>query len=306
MVIIPGAESRCRTARNGPEHNGTAFENAIEAFKNRHTKMRPCRPAEPQPTAHEAHALAPFGLGVVGSRPNAGRAPSHTASRDSGPSTPRPVSGGGFELPPSPSSNPVTRSPRAYRILKYRPTTRGASDAQCGLAWLCCGPTRGALLPMPSAESQPHRLSDRSAAKASKRLDHRVRFPWRASHARAAPWYIGRPRGAHAAQCGLGVVVVWPNALRAPPHAGSRVSSLTKAQPIGGGRFETSCSLCLNTVARGLRVYYPVKARPTARGTCACARATQMPAARWRSQLARRTTVLRRKREAFRRSSTLL
>ena len=33
----------------------------------------------------------------------------------------------------------------------------------------------------------------------------------------------------------------------------------------------------------------------------ACARATRMPAARWRPKLARRTTALRRKREAFRR-----
>ena len=52
------------------------------------------------------------------------------------------------------------------------------------MAWLCCGPTRGALLSTSSAEARPHRLRDRSAAKASKHLDQHVRFPWRASHAR--------------------------------------------------------------------------------------------------------------------------
>ena len=139
-------------------------------------------------------------------------------------------------------------------------------------------------------------------------LDHRVRFAWRASHARVAPWYIGRPRGARAAQCGLGVVVVWPNALRTPPHAGGRVSTPPKARPIGGGELGIPCSLrfnSFNTVARGPRAYYPMKARPTARGTRACARAMRMPAARWKPQLARRTTVLHRERDTFRRRSTL-
>ena len=37
----------------------------------------------------------------------------------------------------------------------------------------------------------------------------------------------------------------------------------------------------------------------------ACSRATRNPAMRWRSQLARRTTILRPKREAFRRCSIL-
>ena len=39
--IISGAESRCRMALNGPEHDGTRFESFIEGFENRHTKGAP-------------------------------------------------------------------------------------------------------------------------------------------------------------------------------------------------------------------------------------------------------------------------
>ena len=70
-----------------------------------------------------------------------------------------------------------------------------------------------------------------------------------------------------------------------------------KARPISGRGFETSCSLRLNTVARGPCAYYPVKARPTARRTRTGARARRMAAVRWKPQLARRTTVLHRERE---------
>ena len=70
--------------------------------------------------------------------------------------------------------------------------------------------------------------------------------------------------GASDAQCGLGEIVVWPNVLRAPPHAGDGVSTPSKARPIRGEGFEISCSLYSNNVARDLHANYPVKARPTA------------------------------------------
>ena len=166
-------------------------------------------------------------------------APSHAVGRCLGPSTPRPVNGGSFELTPSPRSNPVTRGPRAYRVSHrevsaYRPR----SKRRAVRTWRGCGVAQRA------ERSSPRR--------------------------------------------------------RPSPDP-------TKTRPIGGGGFGTSCSLCSNNVARGPRVCYPVKARPTARGTRAFAHATRMPAARWRSQFVRRTTttIWHRERKTFRRCSTL-
>ena len=61
-----------------------------------------------------------------------------------------------------------------------------------------CRPTRGALLPTPSARARPHQNRDRSAVRPSRGICCRVRIPWRASRAFFAPWIIGRPPTEHA------------------------------------------------------------------------------------------------------------
>ena len=82
-----------------------------------------------------------------------------------------------------------------------------------------------------------------------------------------------------------------------PRPAPKSPSSSTRRTP------PTSAAPC-DAAASGMRACSSPTAR-TAHRTRACARATQMPAERWKSQLARRTTVLHRKREASRRCGTL-
>ena len=80
-----------------------------------------------------------------------------------------------------------------------RPTEEHA-PRRAGLAWMCCGPTRGALLPTPSVEARPHQHCDQSAAEDSKCLSQRVWFPWRASRARITPLSSGRRRAEFASR----------------------------------------------------------------------------------------------------------
>ena len=183
-----------------------------------------------------------------------GRTPSHAVGRGSGPSTPQAVSGGSFKIPLSPRSNPVPRSPRAYRIVRYRPTAHGASDAV--RTW------RGCVVGQHAAHSSPRRRPRHDPtdyATGRRRKLRNILINMFDSHG-ARPTHVRyRPtRRARATQSGLTAVVVWPNALRAPPHAGGRVSTPPKARLIGGRGSEMSCSLRLNTVARDPRAYYPV------------------------------------------------
>jgi len=95
----------------------------------------------------------------------------------------------------------MARVARALRPVENRPTAHGARAAQRGLgnlAWLCCGPSRGALLPTSTAGPCPHQHRDRSAARHSGGAGHCVRFPWHASRALYAPWKVGQPPTDHA------------------------------------------------------------------------------------------------------------
>ena len=81
------------------------------------------------------------------------------------------------------AARPARASPRGEPANGPRSTC-----ALADLAWLSSRPTRDALHPMPLAEALPHRHRPRSAATASKRLDHLVRISWRAARACFAPW----------------------------------------------------------------------------------------------------------------------
>ena len=60
---------------------------------------------------------------------------------------------------------------RAFRLVEYRPTVHGVrASPSADLPWSCCRPTRGALLPTPSAEARPHHHYDRTAARRSNSL----------------------------------------------------------------------------------------------------------------------------------------
>ena len=135
-----------------------------------------------------------------------------------------------------------------------RPTAHGASDAV--RTW------RGCVVGQHAAHSSPRRRPRHDPtdyATGRRRKLRNILINMFDSHG-ARPTHVRyRPtRRARATQSGLTAVVVWPNALRAPPHAGGRVSTPPKARLIGGRGSEMSCSLRLNTVARDPRAYYPV------------------------------------------------
>ena len=119
---------------------------------------------------------------------------------------------------------------------------------------------------MPSAEARTHQHGDRSAEQASNGFNHCVRIPWRAARTCFAPWVEYRPtnHGAHAAQCGLGVVVLWADVRRAPPHVIGRGSTAPTPRQVGGTGFERPWSSRSNPVARGPRAFRPMEYRPNA------------------------------------------
>ena len=88
------------------------------------------------------------------------------------------------------------------------------------LAWLCCGPTRGALLSMLSAGARPHQHRDRSVARASNGLTYRVPLPWRAIRAILCRGYsVDRPKSTRrAVRAWHGCVVGQCGARFSPRH----------------------------------------------------------------------------------------
>ena len=102
---------------------------------------------------------------------DAGRAPPNAVDRGSTVEPSRQDGDTAVNLlwPPRPS--PVARSPRAFRSVEYRPTAHETCvPCSADLVWLCCRPTRGALLPTLSAEARPRHHHDRSAARRSNSL----------------------------------------------------------------------------------------------------------------------------------------
>ena len=66
-------------------------------------------------------------------------------------------------------SNSEAHGPLAFRPVEFRPNVHKArAPRSVDVAWLCCGPTRGTLLPTPSADAWPHQHRDRSAARSLK------------------------------------------------------------------------------------------------------------------------------------------
>ena len=88
------------------------------------------------------------GLGMVLLWANKRRTPPHAVGRGSTAPKPRQVGGTSFGSFWPPRTNLVTSGPRAVRPEEYRSTTHETcAPRSADLAWLCCGPTRGALLP---------------------------------------------------------------------------------------------------------------------------------------------------------------
>ena len=135
----------------------------------------------------------------------------------------------------------VARGPCAFRPARYRSTAHGArAPRSADLTWLCCGPTaqRGARS---SPRCRPGLDCNNTATGRWHELrkfffiafEHRGARP-----ARFLPRGVSadRPRSTRAAQCGLDVVVLWPNAGRAPPpppHGVGRGSTAPTPRQIG-------------------------------------------------------------------------
>ena len=152
---------------------------------------RALRPVENQADGpHSTCALADFGVVVFAA--NARRAPLHAVDRGSSSSTPRQVGGCGFETSWLTRAIPVARGPCAPRS-RGEPADRPRSTcALADLAWLSSRPTRDVLHPTPLAEAFLHRHRAGLPAAASERRAYHIRLPWRAAHARFAPWRTGR------------------------------------------------------------------------------------------------------------------
>ena len=132
-------------------------------------------------------------------------------------------------------ARPAPASPRGE--LADRPlNTRALAD----LAWLSSRPTSDTLHPTPLAEALLYRHSGRSAAAASENRGHHIRLPWRATHARMAPWRTGQRPTKHASTGGLDMVVFAANARRVRPQAGGQGCFAPTPRQIYGCGFKTS------------------------------------------------------------------
>ena len=78
--------------------------------------------------------------------------------------------------------------------------------------------------------------------------------------------YQPTAHGACAVQCGLGVVVLWPNAGRGPPHDVRQGSTAPTPRQVGSTDSKKLWPLRLDPVARGPRAFRPVGYRPTPHG----------------------------------------
>ena len=78
-----------------------------------------------------------------------------------------------------------------------------------------------------------------------------------------------RARVLCSAQCAVGMVVLWPNAVRDPTHTVGRDEAPPTTRQVGSLAFERSWSIHPNPVARGRRASCLVEYRPTAHGATA-------------------------------------
>ena len=141
------------------------------------------------------NSLPLCGLGMVVLWPNRRRTPPHADGRGSTAPTPRQVVGTSFEGSWPPRTNLVTSGLRAVCPVEYRPTAHEmCAPCSADLAWLCCGPTQGALLPRrrPGLDRTNTAIGRGTACK--RLCGRRVQISWRtACAALLVPWSIGRP-----------------------------------------------------------------------------------------------------------------
>ena len=265
--MSPHTIDRRSTAPTPRQVGGTGFERSrLPRSSPMACGRRAFCPVEYRPTAHGARA-AKCGFGVVVLWANTRRAPPHPIGRGSTTPTPRQLRGTGFECHSQHVRVPC--GPRARAL--YAPWSIGQLPTKhaphsTDLAWLCCGPTRSALFAKPPAEAQLHQHRDRSPARASNGLTYRVPLPWRAIRAILCRRYsVDRPK-ARAAQCALGMVVLWADVGHGSPHAIDRRSTAPTPRQVGGTGFGGYRSPRSSPMARGPRAFCPVEYRPTAHG----------------------------------------
>ena len=151
--------------------------------------------------------------------------------------------------------------PRKKSVKRLRSTLHTAARTWLGR------PTRGALLPTPSAGARPHHYCDRFVARHSSVRYQLFRNPWGASRALSPRGKsANRPRSTRRAArtWRFGVVVLSANAGRALPHAVGRGSTALSSRQVGGTAFKRSLALPSNPVARVARALRYVENRPTA------------------------------------------
>ena len=224
-------------------------------------RFAPWRTSRP-PTEHAGAG----GLGVVVFAANARRARSHAVGQVSSPPTLRQVDGCGFRT----SCHCVRLPCRATRVRcalwRTSRSTKGARARWRTWRGCLCGQHATRSTPTPLAEALLHRHRARSAAAASRRVNHCNRLQCRATRARFAPWRTSRPPTERAGAGGLGVVVFAANARRARSHAVGRVSSPPTLRQVDGCGFRTSMSLRPTTVSRDPRALRPVENQPMTKG----------------------------------------
>ena len=133
----------------------------------------------------------------------------------------------------------------ALRPVETRPTTHGARSAQRGLGVVVLW-----VVGQRGARSSPRRWlrldSTNTATGRGHGLQATVVIAFEPRGARPARFWpreaaADRPQSSRAAQCGLGMVVLRPNAGRAPPHAvGQLRPNAGRAPPHAVGRGSTA------------------------------------------------------------------
>ena len=162
-------------------------------------------------------------------------------------------------------ARPARFSPRGVSAARPRSTR----TAQCRLARLCCGPTQGALLTTSLARAQPHRHPEgrwhRPRSFVVTTCESRCARP-----ARISPRAVSsdRPRSMRSA-VRTGVVVLWANAGRTPPHFVGQGSTALTSRQVGSMGFGRVWSRRLNPMAHGPRAFRLVEYRPIAHEACA-------------------------------------
>ena len=242
-ALPPHAVSQGSTASTPRQVGGTAFKRSSSLRSNPMARVaRALRPVENRPTAHGARA-AQRGLGdlawlccwptwgALPSTPSAGAQPHQ--HRDRSASRPLRSLVTSFE---SCGARRARSSPRGELTDHPRSTRHAARTWRLGVvvSWANAGRAPFHAVGRGSTAPTPRQVG----GTAFDRL-HRPRLNPVACVARAFHPMENRPtsHGVRAAHGGLGVVVLWANAGRAPPHAAVRGLSAPAPRQVGGSVF---------------------------------------------------------------------